>query len=148
MPTETILIATAYVLFAVAIGGGIIIVSAFLGPRVRKRGKLEPYESGMPPLTPARERINTKFYLYAILFVIFDVETAFLILWAVVFRKMKAAGAGELMLAEGIIFLAVLGFGLVYLFWRGALSWEEGLRSRDGDEKEKQTSSTDPTEGA
>jgi len=84
--------------------------------------KIAPYESGVPVLGDARERFSVKFYLVAMLFIIFDIETVFMIPWAVAFRQL--AELGGLLIVEMFIFILVLGVGYVYIWKRGALEWD------------------------
>src|SRR5262245_35251625 len=99
--------------------------SRFLGPRQPQRGdqalgqKLSTYECGVAPAGTAREQFPVKFYLVAILFVLFDIETVFLIPWAVVFRRFGLLGVAEM-----LVFLLVLALGLVYVWRRKGLEWE------------------------
>jgi NADH-quinone oxidoreductase subunit A len=102
-----------------AIGVGILAASQLLGPRKRKKGKGDPYECGVPQMSDTRDRLSVHFYLVAILFILFDIETVFLIPWAVLYKSLGLAG-----LAEMGIFLAVIVFGLAYIWKRGALEWE------------------------
>lgn len=81
--------------------------------------KLDPYECGAPIQGPTRQRFSVHFYLVAILFILFDIETVFLIPWAVLHKSLGVAG-----LIEMGAFLAVVGFGLVYIWRRGALEWD------------------------
>jgi NADH-quinone oxidoreductase subunit A len=86
--------------------------------------KHEPYESGMPPLGSARERFDVKFYLVAVLFIVFDIEVVFMIPWAVAFRQLDILGLGVLGgLLEMLVFVGVLVVGYVYVWKRGALEW-------------------------
>lgn len=86
--------------------------------------KHQPYESGMPPLGSARERFDVKFYLVAVLFIVFDIEVVFMMPWAVAFRQLDILGLGILGgLLEMAVFVAVLAVGYVYLWKRGALEW-------------------------
>jgi len=86
--------------------------------------KHEPYESGMPPLGTARERFDVKFYLVAVLFIVFDIEVVFMLPWAVAFRQLDILGLGMLgALLEMAVFVVVLVVGYVYLWKRGALEW-------------------------
>jgi NADH-quinone oxidoreductase subunit A len=86
--------------------------------------KNEPYESGMPPLGSARERFDVKFYLVAVLFIVFDIEVVFMMPWAVAFRQLDILGLGMLgALLEMTVFVIVLAVGFVYLWKRGALEW-------------------------
>jgi NADH-quinone oxidoreductase subunit A len=83
-----------------------------------------PYESGMPPLGNARERYDVKFYLVAVLFIVFDIEVVFMMPWAVAFRQLDLFGLG---MAGGLIemgiFVLILAVGYVYIWKRGALEW-------------------------
>ena len=81
--------------------------------------KSSPYESGMPPLGGTRERLSVNFYIVAILFIVFDIETVFLLPWAVVFRDLPLSGFMAMLL-----FLGVLGVGLAYAWRKGALEWD------------------------
>jgi NADH-quinone oxidoreductase subunit A len=97
----------------------VIFISTFLGPRRPTRRKLQPYESGMTPLGPAQRRMPVKFYLVAVLFILFDVEIIFLYPWAVTFRQLGLFGFIEM-----VIFVAILLVGYVYAWKKGALEWE------------------------
>jgi NADH-quinone oxidoreductase subunit A len=110
------------VLFAIA-GTGFAIVALTLGAIIRptgraQEGKLEPYECGVEPVRDARQRFSVRFYIVAMLFLIFDVETVFLFPWAVQFRQLALFGFIEMM-----IFIAILIFGYAYAWKRGALEW-------------------------
>ena len=103
-----------------ALAAGVLAVSALFGPsKKRKKGKFDPYECGVPILSSTRERLSVHFYLVAILFILFDIETVFLIPWAVLYRSLGMTG-----LVEMGMFLTVIVFGLVYAWRRGALEWE------------------------
>ena len=84
--------------------------------------KGSPYESGMPPLGDARERFSVKFYLIAMLFIIFDIETVFLIPWGAAFQQLT--GMRGFLLVEMLVFVVILAVGYVYVWKRGALQWE------------------------
>jgi NADH-quinone oxidoreductase subunit A len=84
--------------------------------------KIAPYESGMPVLGDARERFSVKFYLVAMLFIIFDIETVFMIPWAVAFRQLGEM-AGVLII-EMFVFIVILAVGYVYIWKRGAFQWD------------------------
>ncbi len=104
-------------LFAVAS----IVVSARLSPRRRTAAKLEAYECGIVPETSvARERFPVKFYLTAMLFIIFDIETVYLYPWAVVYDELRLFG-----LVEMGVFIAILLAAYAYVWKRGGLEWEE-----------------------
>lgn len=100
-------------------------VSALVGPRGGGRVKSEAYECGMDMLQPnARERYTIPFYLVAILFILFDVETVFLVPWAVGFTDLTDTyGAGALLL-EAFLFVGILVLGLVYVIYRRGLEWD------------------------
>jgi NADH-quinone oxidoreductase subunit A len=84
--------------------------------------KVAPYESGMPVLGDARERFSVKFYLVAMLFIIFDIETVFMIPWAVAFRQL--GDMAGLLIIEMFVFIVILAVGYVYIWKRGALQWD------------------------
>ena len=97
--------------------------------------KQTPYESGMPPLGDARERFSVKFYMVAVLFIIFDIETVFMIPWGAHYRQLScvqtlASGvcpAGQLSffgLVEMLVFMAILLVGFIYVWKKGALQWD------------------------
>lgn len=110
------------ILFAAAAGTAVmmIVLSHFAAPRRPTPAKAAPYESGMPPLGSARERFSIKFYLVAMLFILFDIETVFLIPWATIFFT---AATGFLLL-EMLVFMLMLFAGYVYVWKRGALRWD------------------------
>ncbi len=120
-------------LFGLAVVAGVtmIVGSHFLGPRRPTEVKDRPYESGMPPLGTAHERFSVKFYLVAMLFIVFDIETVFLIPWATIFfggTPARGGGAGAVtmgfLLVEMLVFLAILFVGYVYVWKRGAFQWD------------------------
>src|SRR6476620_3076011 len=106
-------------ILAVAIAGAMIVVSRFLGPQMPDPVKLMPYECGMTPIGGARVRFSGKFYLIAMLFILFDVEAIFLYPCAVVHRYLWWFG-----LIEMAIFMAILVVGYIYIWKRGAFEWE------------------------
>ena len=97
----------------------IIGLSQLIGSVRPSAAKSSPYESGMPPLGGTRERFSVNFYIIAMLFIVFDIETIFLLPWAVVFRDLPVGGFVAM-----LVFLAVLGVGLVYAWKKGALEWD------------------------
>src|SRR5205823_8786901 len=98
-------------------------LSHLLAPRKPTPLKDSPYESGMPPLGSAHERFSVKFYLVAVLFILFDIETVFLIPWAVIFLGNSAVSTGFLLI-EMLAFMLVLFVGYVYVWKRGAFQWD------------------------
>ena len=113
-------------LLAMALAAGLLTVSFLLGKRVRNRVKDMPYESGIVPTGDARRRFSVKFYLVAMLFILFDIEAIFLYPWVVVFRELKMLAFVE-MLAFVVLILA----GFFYIWKKGALDWSgAGMSSR------------------
>jgi NADH-quinone oxidoreductase subunit A len=98
---------------------GMVVGSHFLSTLRPTPAKIEPYESGMSPLGDTRVRFSVQFYMVAILFIIFDIETIFLIPWSVLFRRLGLFGFVEMM-----IFMVVLLVGFIYVWKKGALEWE------------------------
>ncbi len=96
-----------------------VALSQILSTRRRTAVKGAPYESGMPALGGTRTRFSVKFYLVAMLFIVFDIEMVFMIPWAVEFRQLGLFG-----LVEMGVFILILAVGLVYLWKRGALEWD------------------------
>ena len=111
--------AAVYTGLILGLGLFIITLSSLLGPRRYMPGKLDPYECGVPLLAPSRERISVHFYLVAIFFILFDIETVFMIPYAVLHRKLGLAG-----LVEAALFAGVLFYGLFYLWRRRAIEWD------------------------
>jgi NADH-quinone oxidoreductase subunit A len=104
---------------AVVLLAGIMLgLSYLLGPRRPTREKLAPYECGIVPTTDARQRFSVKFYLVAMVFILFDVEVVFLYPWAVIFHELRMFGFIEMLL-----FLLLVLPGFVYLWKKGVLDW-------------------------
>jgi NADH-quinone oxidoreductase subunit A len=118
MPDEYI---PLFVLIAVATLFGLLIlaVSIYLGPRGKRARRMMPYESGITPQAPARIRFPVKFYLVAMLFIVFDIEVIFFYPWAVTFRQLRLFGFIEM-----LVFIAVLLVGYFYVVKKGALEWD------------------------
>jgi NADH:ubiquinone oxidoreductase subunit 3 (subunit A) len=117
-----------FLFFAViaALAVVILVLAQTVGPRKRTAVKLMPYESGMDPIGDARQHFDVKFYLIAILFLVFDVELLFLYPWAVVAYRDPPALPGELrpvIFWEVLIFLATLALGYVYAWRKGVFRW-------------------------
>ena len=110
------------ILIMVAFGAGFAVVNIVLGklvgPRRPTAEKLAPYECGMPPVGDARERHPVKFYLVAMIFLLFDIEIAFLYPWALAVRELRWAGFLQL-----ILFFAILLAGYVYVWRKGVFDW-------------------------
>lgn len=107
-----------YFILVMGLVVSILTISFFLGERHRERVTCEPYESGIKPTGSTGVRLSIKFYLVALFFVIFDVESIFIFAWAIAFRQLGWAGYIEI-----IIFISVLVLTLVYLWRMGALDW-------------------------
>jgi NADH-quinone oxidoreductase subunit A len=124
--TEIYLPVLLQVIIAMVIAGGMLGASALLGQRVRNRVKDMPYECGLAPRGSARERFSVKFYLVAMIFILFDIETVFLYPWAVVYRQLKLFAFVEM-----LVFVALILAGFFYIWKKGALDWsveEQGDR--------------------
>lgn len=132
MPFELSQYLPVLLMFVVAAGFAItfITLSQFVGQRKRTRTKLMPYECGKDPVGSARERFSVKFYLIAMLFILFDIEVIFLVPWAVVFRRLSSPeyGLRNVVYFEMVVFIALLAAGLIYVIKKGALDWTEGAR--------------------
>jgi NADH-quinone oxidoreductase subunit A len=118
MPSQYIPI-LIYALLAAAFPAVTLIVFKFIRPDMKPNGaKLEPYECGVPPEGNARGRYSVRFYMVAILFVIFDVETIFLFPWAIKYGQLGVYG-----LVTMLVFLGILLIGYLWLYRKGALDW-------------------------
>ena len=112
-----IVLATLVALIAIGLGG-------LFGPRKKSDEKAMPYESGMTPYGPGTRRMPVRFYLIAVLFILFDIEVIFFLPWAVAFRSYIDNGMGLFILAEMIVFITILLIGYFYAWKKGALEWE------------------------
>ncbi|MBM4159883.1 MAG: NADH-quinone oxidoreductase subunit A [Ignavibacteria bacterium] len=114
-----------YIPIFVVIAGGIVFgivmvkLNEWLGPRRPTDEKLSTYESGMEPVRTARERFSVKFYMVAVLFILFDIEVVFLYPWAVAFKELGVAGYITM-----TVFIVILLIGLFYVWRKGALEWD------------------------
>jgi NADH-quinone oxidoreductase subunit A len=123
MPTsypDTYFPVLVQIAIAVVIAAALVAISFLLGKRVRNRVKDSPYESGIAPTGSARERFSVKFYLVAIVFILFDIEAVFLYPWAVVYRELKMFGFVEM-----LIFVVLVLSGFFYIWKKGALDWSQ-----------------------
>jgi NADH-quinone oxidoreductase subunit A len=107
-------------LLAGSFAGAVVTLSYFIGYRRPTRAKMSPYECGMTPVGDARGRFSVKFYLVAMLFILFDVEAVFLYPWAVILRQLKMFGFWEMLVYIGIVLV-----GYFYIWKKGALDWGE-----------------------
>lgn len=104
---------------------GIVVLSRIFGYRKPTMAKLSPYECGMVPVGNARERFSVKFYLVAMLFIIFDVEAVFLYPWAVILKELKMFGFWEMLVYIGVVLV-----GFFYIWKKGVLDWSLGGSGR------------------
>ena len=112
-------------LVAMALAAGLLTASYALGKRVRNKIKDTPYESGITPTGDARHRFSVKFYLVAMLFILFDIEAIFLYPWVVVYRELKMFAFVEM-----LVFVIMTLSGFFYIWKKGALDWAEPDRSQ------------------
>jgi NADH-quinone oxidoreductase subunit A len=111
-------------IFAVALAAGFLGLNWVVGRHQRNPSKLAPYESGVPMLDTNRKRVNVRFYQIAMLFILFDIEAAFLYPWAVIYRDASRGGAGMFLFGEMLVFIALLGVGYVYVWKKKAFDWK------------------------
>jgi NADH-quinone oxidoreductase subunit A len=104
---------------AAAVGVLVLILGRFFGPHRPTAKKANPYESGMIPYGPGTRRMSIRYYLVAVIFILFDVEVIFFLPWAVTFRSL-----GLYSLIEMFIFIGILTVGYIYIWKKGALEWE------------------------
>jgi NADH-quinone oxidoreductase subunit A len=114
------------VLLVLALGFALvnIMLSEWFGRRRRNVGKADAYECGMEPQGSARIRLSIHFYLVAVLFILFDVESVFLVLWAVAAKTLKEAGFAVIVFGEIAAFVVVLALALAYVWRKGGLEWD------------------------
>jgi len=103
---------------------GSVLVSELVGAKRRAVGKGGAYECGMAPIGDARLRLSIHFYLVAVLFILFDVEAVFLVLWAVGAKDFTRQGVGPAVFAEILVFVALLVLALAYVWRKGGLDWD------------------------
>jgi NADH-quinone oxidoreductase subunit A len=105
-------------IIAFVVAGAIVTLSWLIGQHKPNRAKMSPYECGVPPVGDARERFSVRFYLVAMLFILFDVEAVFLYPWAIILRELKMFGFWEMIVYVGIVLV-----GLFYVWKKGVLDW-------------------------
>jgi NADH-quinone oxidoreductase subunit A len=115
-----------FLMLVLALGLALTLLKAaeYLGPSRPRAVKSSPYESGMDPIGTARERYSVKFYLVAMIFIVFDVEVVFMYPWAVSFQTFIEAGAGLGAFAVVLVFILILVVGLIYDIKKGGLDWD------------------------
>jgi NADH-quinone oxidoreductase subunit A len=112
------------ILVALGVASSMVAASFFLGKHKRSRTKLSPYECGMDPVGDARGRFSVKFYMVAMLFILFDVEAVFVLPWAVIYRRLPAiTGSRFFGFWEMLVYLGFVAVGLFYVSKKGILNW-------------------------
>jgi NADH-quinone oxidoreductase subunit A len=119
-----------HILIAGGIATAIILLSWLIGQRKPTRAKMSAYECGMPPVGDSRQRFSVKFYLVAMLFILFDVEAVFIYPWAVILRKLKDSGQGHFGLYEMLVYIGIFLVGFFYAWKKGVLDWGETSAKR------------------
>jgi NADH-quinone oxidoreductase subunit A len=107
------------IVVALAFGLGSVVFSSLVGQKKFSKVKMAPYECGCEPIGTARERFPIKFYLIAMLFILFDIEAVFLYPWAILYKKLGVFGVVEMG-----VFVVILFVGYIYVWKKGALEWE------------------------
>lgn len=120
------------IVIALVVAVGMIGASALVGRRVKDKVKDVPYESGMLPVGNARERSSVKYYMVAMVFILFDVEAIFLYPWAVVYRELKMFAFGEM-----LVFVVLVLCGFFYIWKKGVLDWALESTASGGGEKNR-----------
>jgi NADH-quinone oxidoreductase subunit A len=114
------------VLFAMLLGVGMVAASWFVGRHRNTKVKLDPYECGIPAVGNARGRFSVRFYLVAVLFILFDVEAVFMMPWAVIYRQLpKITGSRLFGFWEMLVYLGFVAVGLYYIVRKGILNWSQ-----------------------
>jgi len=114
-----------HVAIAMVVAVAIVSLSHFIGQHKFDPSKMSQYECGMQPVGDARQRFSVKFYLVAMLFILFDVEAIFLYPWAIVGRSMKADGLGLFWFLEMLVYILILLAGLWYVWKKGVIDWNK-----------------------
>lgn len=107
------------ILLATGLAILVVILGHTFGPHRPTHKKSLPYESGMTPYGPGQRRMSVRYYLVAVLFILFDIEVVFFLPWAVMFKKLGVFG-----LVEMLVFISILLVGYIYAWKKGALEWE------------------------
>jgi len=115
------------IVLALGFCGALTALAMFLGPKATNPEKLKPFECGSEPIGTPRGRYSVKFYQVAILFLVFDIEAAFMYPWAVLYNQLSRAGNGAVSIfgfAEMLLFVAILVVALAYVWRKKAIGWE------------------------
>src|SRR3954451_4203208 len=110
-------------LVALALGAVFLVLNWFIGKHQRNPSKLAPYESGVPLLNTSRKRVNVRFYQIAMLFILFDIEAAFLYPWAVIYREATTGTQGMFLFGEMLVFIALLAVAYIYVWKKKAFDF-------------------------
>ena len=110
-------------ILAGALASALVLLSWIIGYRRPTRAKLSPYECGMTPIGDARERFSVKFYMVAMLFILFDVEAVFLYPWAIILKDLKRMGQAAFGISEMFVYIGIVLVGFWYIWKKGALDW-------------------------
>lgn len=113
-----------HTMVAAIIAGAIVTLSWLLGQHKANRAKMSPYECGVTPVGDVRARFSVKFYLVAMLFILFDVEAVFLYPWAILLRELKMFGFWEM-----LVYIAIVLVGFVYIWKMGVLDWNKPTKN-------------------
>ena len=106
-------------LMAIGIAVGMVVMTSILGPKRKFADKMEPFECGESQIVSPHQRFSVKFYLVAVLFVLFVIDAVFFFPWAILFKQLGLFGFIEM-----LMFILILGVGLLYVWIRGGLDWE------------------------
>ena len=117
-----------HLLVVAGLAVAIVVLSTLLGKHRYNRTKMSPYECGMLPVGDARQRFSVKFYLVAMMFILFDVEAIFLFPWAVIFKELGMFGFWEM-----LVYIGILLVGFFYIWKKGVLDWSKAEQERSGD---------------
>jgi NADH-quinone oxidoreductase subunit A len=120
-----------HILLASGIATAIVVLSWLIGQRKPTRAKLSPYECGMAPIGDSRERFSVKFYLVAMLFILFDVEAVFIYPWAVSLRRLTENHEGHFGLWEMLVYIGIFLVGFFYVWKKGVLDWGAASMKRE-----------------
>jgi NADH-quinone oxidoreductase subunit A len=118
-----------HILVAGGLATAIVTLSYFIGQHKYNKSKMSQYECGMQPVGDARQRFTVKFYLVAMLFILFDVEAVFLYPWAVLAKPLKAEGLGLFWFSEMLVYILIVLAGFWYVWQKGVLDWNKQGRA-------------------
>ncbi|MBV8544054.1 MAG: NADH-quinone oxidoreductase subunit A [Acidobacteria bacterium] len=121
--THTLLPVLLMIVIAIVVGLVMLALAWFVGKHARTASKQEPYESGVPSLDENRKRVNVRFYQIAMLFILFDIEAAFLYPWAVIYREATTGTQGMFLFGEMVVFIVLLAVGYIYVWKKKAFDF-------------------------